>query len=241
MINHSLMFAEFLTPRDAQRVSFAIEKLSAHGFRDGALAGSVAAEVHLLSRGLGTEQRPLNDLDFVVESFASIPGSLAGGFLVHHIHPQAADGKTLLQLIDPEQSLRLDFFRQFGATLARTERLHGLTVISLEDLIARTTSLVLGHLRKGHAIDVKHARAFRRLSGLGDPAKMDAAWRDHRQSERESFCDAERDAYELLARHPELIIREEYSREITICAKCQDIGPFQRALPETIVKALGYW
>jgi hypothetical protein len=70
---------------------------------------------------------------------------------------------------------------------------------------------------------------------------MDAAWRDHRQSERESFCDAERDAYELLARHPELIIREEYSREITICAKCQDIGPFQRALPETIVKALGYW
>jgi hypothetical protein len=241
MINHSLMFAEFLSARDAQRVSFAIEKLSAHGFRGGALAGGVAAELQLLARGLGTEQRPLNDLDFVVESFSSIPGALAGGFLVHHIHPQAQEGKTLLQLIDPEQALRIDLFRQFGATLARTERIHGLLVISLEDLVARTASLVLGHLRKGHAIDVKHARAFRRLSGLGDPAKMDAAWRDHRQSERESFHDAERDTHKLLARHPELIIREQYSTEIRTCSKCQDIGPFQRALPESIVKALGYW
>jgi hypothetical protein len=231
----------FLSVRNTERVSVAMEKLSAHGFRDGALAGGVAAEAHLLSRGLGTEQRPLNDLDFVVESFASIPGSLAGGFLVHHIHPRAAEGKTLLQLIDPEQGLRIDFFRQFGATLTRTERLYGMTVISLEDVIARTTSLVLGHLRTGKSIDLKHARAFQRLSGLGDPVKMDAAWRDHRQLECESFRDAEHDAQELLARHPELIVREEYSTEARICAKCQDFGPFRRARPETIVKALGYW
>ena len=235
------MFTEFLSARDAQRVSLAMEKLSAYGFRGGALAGGVAAQAHLLARGLGTEQRPLNDLDFVVESFAAIPGSLAGRFLVHHVHPQALEGKTLLQLIDPEQALRIDFFRQFGATLTRTERLHGLTVISLEDVIARTTSLVLGHLRKGQPLDVKHARGFRRVSGLGDSAKIDAAWRDHRQAEREWFRDAERGARELLARHPELIIREQYSAEVRICPKCQDDGPFQRARPDTIVKALGYW
>lgn len=231
----------FLSVRDTERVAIAMEKLSAHGFRDGSLTGSIAVEAHLFSRGIPTGQRPLNDLDFVVESFVSIPGSLADGFLVHHVHPQAPEGKTLLQLVDPEQALRIDFFRQFGATLTRAERLHGLSVISLEDLIARITSLVLGHLRKGRAIDVKHARAFRRLSGLGDAAKMDAAWRDHRQSERESFRDAEHDAQELLARHEELIIREQYSTEIRICPKCQDDGPFQRASSDTIVKTLGYW
>ncbi len=222
-------------------VTRVLEKLSAHGFRAGALAGSVAAEIHLLSRGLETETRPLNDLDFVVESFAAIPGSLAGEFLVHHVHPHAPEGKTLLQLVDPEQGLRIDFFRQFGATLARAGRVHELTVISLEDVIARTTSLVLGHLRKGQSIDVKHARAFRRLSGLADPAKIDAAWRDHRQSERESFRDAAHDAHELLARCPELMVREQYSTEIRACPKCRDTGPFQRARPETIVKSLGYW
>ncbi len=114
------------------------------------------------SRGPGTEQRPLNDIDFVVPSFASIPGSLAGGFLVHHIHPNAVEGKTLLQLIDPEQGLRIDLFRQFGSTLSRTVLLNGLTVISLEDLVARTTSFILSHLRKGqfqHVGQVANLRA----------------------------------------------------------------------------------
>jgi hypothetical protein len=234
------MFAEVLSARDAARASLSMEKLSVHGFR-GAMTGSLAAEVHLLSRGLKTEQRPLNDLDFVVESFASIPGSLAHGFLVHHIHPHAPEGKTLLQLIDPEQALRIDLFRQFGATLTRAERLWGLTVISLEDLIARTTSLVLGHLRRGASIDPKHAHLFRRIAGLGDPFKMDAAWRDHGRSEAETFYQAGQLAHELLAHHPELVICDQYSAEVTVCPRCQDDGQFRRARPEVIVKLLGYW
>lgn len=119
------MFTEFLSTRDARRVSLLLQKLSAYGFRGGALAGSLALEAHLLSQGRNTERRSLNDLDFVVESFGSIPGSLADGFLLHHIHPYALEGKTLLQLIDREQALRIDLFRQFGATLTRTERTHG--------------------------------------------------------------------------------------------------------------------
>ena len=93
------------------------DKLSAYGFRGGALTGSLAIEAHLFSQGCNTERRSLNDLDFVVGSFASIPGSLADGFLVHHIHPHAPEGKMLLQLIDREQALRIDLFRKFGATL----------------------------------------------------------------------------------------------------------------------------
>ena len=243
--NHWLMFTEFLSASDAQRVSLALRKLTAGAFQGGALTGSLAAEAHLLSLGLKTERRPLNDIDFVVESFASIPGALADGFLVHHIHPHALEGKTLLQLIDPEQALRIDFFRQFGATLARTGRLPGptapLTMISLEDLVARTTSFVLGHLRRGATIDQKHARAFRRLAGLGDPAKIDAAWRDHRQSEIESFHEAAQLAHQILDLHPELVIHEQYSPEVSTCPKCQDHGPFQRAHPDVVIKILGYW
>jgi hypothetical protein len=234
------MFAGFLSARDAARASLSMEKLSAYGFR-GVLTGSLAAEAHLHSRGLKREERPLNDLDFVVESFVSIPSSLAEGFLVHHVHPHAPEGKTLLQLIDPEQALRIDLFRQFGATLTRAERLKGLTVISLEDLIARTTSLVLGHLRRGASIDPKHAHLFRRLAGLGDPAKMDAAWRDHGQPEAATFQQAAQLAQELLARHPEFVICDQYSAEVTVCPRCQDEGLFRRARPEVIVNLLGYW
>ena len=239
------MFTEFLSTSDAHRVSLLLEKLSACGFRGGALTGSLATEAHLLSQGRNTEQRPLNDVDSVVESIASIPGSLADGFLVHHIHPQAPEGKMLLQLIDREQALRIDFFRQFGATLTRVVRLKAptgpLTVISLEDLIARTTALVVGCLRRGKPIDPKHARAFRRLAGLGEPGRIDAAWHDHRQSELASFQQDAQLAHQVLDHHPELAIRERYSAEVGVCPQCQDHAPFRRACPDIIVQILGYW
>jgi hypothetical protein len=87
----------------------------------------------------------------------------------------------------PQQALRIDLFRQFGATLTRAKRLCALPEISLEDLVARTTSLVAGHLRRGRSIDLKHARAFRRLSGVGDLARIEAACRDHRSLSRNHF------------------------------------------------------
>jgi hypothetical protein len=239
------MFTEFLSASDAQRVSLLLEKLSAYGFGGGALAGSLATEAHLLSQGRNTERRPLNDLDFVVESFNSIPGSLADGFLLHHIHPHASEGKLLLQLIDREQALRIDLFRQFGATLTRAVRLKGptgpLTVIALEDVVARTTALVVGRLRKDKTVALKHARAFLRLTGLGEPCRIDAAWRDHRQSELESFHQAAQLAHQFLDLHPELAISERYSAEVSVCPQCQDDGPFRRARPDIIVEILGYW
>jgi hypothetical protein len=239
------MFTEFLSTNDAHRVTLLLEKLLACGFREGALTGSLATEAHLLSHGRNSEHRSLNDLDFVVRSFDSIPASLADGFLVHHIHPHAPEGKMLLQLIDRDQALRIDLFRQFGATLTRAERLEGstgpLTVVSLEDLVARTAALVLGCLRRGKPIDPKHACAFRRLAGLGEPGRIDVAWRDHRQSELESFHQAAQLAHQLLDRHPELAISERYSVEVSVCPQCQEYGPFRRACPDIIVQILGYW
>jgi hypothetical protein len=238
------MFTEFLSATDAQRAFLSLQKLSACGFR-GALAGGLAIEAHLLSQRRATGQRALNDVDVVVESFASLPGSLADGFLLHHVHAHAPEGKTLLQLIDPEQALRIDVFRQFGATFARAEALNGgpepITMISLEDVVARTTSLVFGSLRRGRTIDPKYAEAFHRLAGLGEPVKLDAAWRDHRQAEPESFHQAAQLAQQLLVHHLELLVREPYSAEVHVCPRCEDQGSFRRARPDTIVEILGYW
>jgi hypothetical protein len=238
-----LMFSEFLSRGDALRVSLVLKKLSALGF-GGVLTGGLAVEIHLRSQGRVARRRDLNDLDLVVESFDSIPESLAEGFLFHHIHPYAVEGKTLIQLLDQEQRLRIDLFRQFGSTIKRAETLDGaagpLRVISLEDLVARMTSLVVGHLRRGGTIDIKHADAFQRLAGLGEPEKIDIAWHDHRQSETESFADAMRSGQQLLDRHPELVIREEYSAEVEPCPHCHDLGPFRRARPDIIVNILGY-
>src|SRR4051812_15218578 len=163
MLNHA----------DALRADAVAEKLLAHGFRP-ALTGGLAIEAHARAHGRGSVRRPLNDLDFVVESFAGIPASVAGDFLLHHVHPSAAEGKTLVQLIDAARAVRVDLFRAFGQTLSRTKRLEPdggtcpLELVSIEDLAARTTAYVYGRLSDGRGLDPKHAIAFRRLSGLGD-------------------------------------------------------------------------
>ena len=71
------------------------------------------------------------------------------------------------------------------AGLSRTSKLAheagDLDVLSVEDLLARTTAFVCGRLRRGETIDVKHAVAFNRLRGLGQTQV--SAWNDHRQPE----------------------------------------------------------
>jgi hypothetical protein len=91
---------------------------SGDGFR-GRLTGSLATEAQLRLNGGPIGRHVLNDLGLVVDSFNAIPASLADRFLIHHIHPHAPEGKTLLQFVDKESALRVDFFRAFGTTLTR--------------------------------------------------------------------------------------------------------------------------
>jgi hypothetical protein len=100
------MFSDWLTRDDARRASDLTERLVVDGFR-GALAGSLATEARLRAHGRPIERRGLNDLDFVIEGFRSIPATLADCFLMHHIHPHAHEGKLLLQLVDKRSGLRV--------------------------------------------------------------------------------------------------------------------------------------
>jgi hypothetical protein len=178
------VFAALLRQDDSRRATEVVGAVLAHGLRC-ALTGGLAIDAQLRAHGRPVEPRYLNDIDFVVEDFASIPRSLAASFLQHHVHPDAINGRTLLQLIDEPCAIRIDLFRALGSTLSRAATLDAetgaLAVLSVEDLVARTTALVCGSLRRRKCVDVKHATAFTRLLGLGRPGQLAAAWNDHRQ------------------------------------------------------------
>jgi hypothetical protein len=82
------------------------------------------------------------------------------------------------------------------------------------------------------------AVAFRRLIGLREPKQLAAAWNDHRQDVAKPE-EASREATSLLDAHPELVIPEQYSRDITPCERCGESGPFRRAPSQRIVEILG--
>ena len=238
------MFAALLDPGDARRATGVIDVILAHGLQC-ALTGGLAIAAQLRVRGRSVTARSLNDIDLVVSDFESIPTSLAEAFLLNHVHPFAPEGKTLLQVIDQPRALRVDLFRAFGDTLSRAELLDedtgGLPVLSIEDLVARTTAMVCGNLQRGTTIDFKHVAAFQRLRGLGEPRRLAIAWRDHQQEVHGTIEEAAEEAGRLLSVHPELIVVERYSTLVTQCERCLDFGAFHVTPPHRIVEVLGYW
>jgi hypothetical protein len=238
------LFDVILSDQDASRATAVVDELLAHGFR-GSLTGGLAVEAHLRVRGHQVRQRALNDVDFVVDSFASIPDSLADRFLLNHIHPFAPEGKTLIQLIDSARAVRIDVFRAVGATLLRSSPLGGSTgpldVVGLEDLEARITAHVYGALHAGRRIEAKHLQTFFDLCGLGRELVLEQAWQDHCRDLPGSLREASSEARRLLALHPELVTSEPYSAVIRPCERCQDYGRFRCAPAERIVEILGYW
>jgi hypothetical protein len=84
-----------------------------------------------------------------------------------------------------------------------------LHVLSVEDLVARTTALVCRSLKRHKTIDPKHVTAFTCLLGLGRQDQLAAAWSDHRQAIPGALEDATREAIRLLDARPELVVVDE--------------------------------
>ncbi len=184
-------------------------------------------------------------MDLVVESFSSIPGSLADTFLFRHIHPKALEGKLVIQFIDPEAALRIDVFRAYGATMARSQFVcvgtSPIRVVSLQDLVARAASLVLD-LEGGQEVPLKHAKDFERLVNAVDLGRVEIAWRDHRKNgQPAAFAEAAARIRDLIQSRSELLVVPHYSTDINACCpKCEDYGPFRSASPAMIQSILGY-
>lgn len=240
----NLMFADLLGGEDAQRASQVVATVLARGLRC-ALTGGLAIAAHLQIAGRPIERKRLNDIDLVVAAFDDIPESLASSFVLHHVHPDALEGKILLQLIDETLAVRVDVFRAFGNQLSRASALGGdtgtLAVVSVEDLVARSTSFVCGQLRRGRSIDAKHVTAFTQLRGLGRPEQLAMAWADHRQEVPGTLEETAGEAIRLLSVHPEMVVKEHYSTDVVLCGRCREHGPFRPGPAEKIVRILGYW
>jgi hypothetical protein len=245
-MNEPVTLDLFLSPTNAARLNRVLEKLALHGLHNLALTGSLAIEVNLIAQGNAHHTRDLNDLDIVIDSFSSIPAALAtGNFLARHIHPNAPEGKMLLQLVDPDEALRIDVFSPYGATLARAQsaRLgnHNIQIVSVEDLACRTAFLLMD-LERASPVPIKHAHSFHRLLSVVNDERIENVWREHRKStDPITFQEASARIRVLVNERKDLLIIPTYSQDATaICPKCTETAAFRLAPPARILSILGY-
>ena len=241
--------ALFLSTSDAARAGRVIAKLAQHEVSSWVLAGSFALEVHLkghrMSPRLNDRLRRLHDIDFLVDTFDRIPDTLGKDFAFRHIHPADPPGKTLLQAVDMECALRVDVFRAYGSTIERSAPLTlgsiELRLLSFEDIIARLARLSW-NLITGVPVAAKYVRDLIAIFKLGDAAKLEAAWQDHRQSQMPLiFKDAIIDIQRVMGSRPELLVTPVYSKDPTlICDRCQETSSFRLADAAAVLSVLGY-
>ena len=238
-------FTAFLSPADAERAHRTLAMLRRHRIEALVLTGGLAVELHCMRQGLPTETRPLNDIDFLVDSFKEIPLTLRADLLFRHVHPHDPPAKTLLQSVNQETGVRVDIFRACGQTTtrARTVELCGasMRIVSLEDLTARTARLCMD-LAENAQMRAKHAVDFLRLLPLVQMVEMEVVWREHRKPNHpEAFAVAARLLKELIATKKGLQITPVCSRDVTaICSRCEGSEAFPLADPERVLSLLGY-
>ncbi len=222
-----------------------LDKLAHHDISRWALTGGLATELHIERHAGMSVLRPLNDLDFLVTSFDCIPASLAGEFLLRHVHPDDPPGKTLLQCVDPETGIRVDVFRAYGSVMERlvpvdlVPELCGM--ISVEDLTARGARLCWD-LAGNACVAPKYTRDFLRLLEVVKTRDVEAVWQEHRKSQSpESFSDAAEQIRRLITARPELIVSPVYCTDVTArCERCRDTPTLALADPNQILALLGY-
>jgi hypothetical protein len=219
--------------------------LARHGCGRWSLAGGLAVEINWLLLAQHPLLRELNDIDFIAPDIASIPVSLSEKFLVRHLHPFAAPGKTIVQFVDPDTATRIDIFRACGGIANRSTPVElpagMLNVLSTEDLVARGARLLLD-IGKGIPVAHKHARDYSRLLGFADVFGLETAWEDHRKPDQPpTFGEARELIDELMQAHSDLLIDPEYSQDSdAACEQCVAFGGFRLADPKVVLSLLGY-
>ncbi|MGA2534895.1 MAG: hypothetical protein ABSF53_02680 [Terracidiphilus sp.] len=245
---------------DAERARRTIERLRRHGVGSLVLTGGMAMELQMLRLGFHAGPRPLNDIDFVADSFDDIPKTLSADFLFRHVHPHDPPAKTLLQCVDPETAVRVDVFRAYGKTTERSIPIElcgeAMQVVCVEDLVARTARLCMD-LSSDEPMPAKHARDFLRLlllvnsrdpgrrdrgrSEIG-PHDMESIWQEHRKPQHpQSFTVTADLLRKLIESRRDLQIVPVYNRDVDArCARCEESKAFPLADAGMILSLLGY-
>lgn len=235
----------FLSIGDSTRVFNTLRKLALHEVSRWALVGGLAVEFHSLRSGHSHPIRHLSDIDFVVPAFECIPETLARDFFFRHVHPFDPPGKTLMQLVDADTSLRADVFRANEAIMSRAITVDApsgrLRVISVEDVVAHEGRLLMD-LDVGVPVPAKHADDYLRLVELAKSSSMETVWQDHRKPTHPmTFGETNTIVKRLIATRRNLLISPEYSKDTAeICSRCVRTSPFQLAEPNVVLSLLGY-
>ena len=235
----------FLSIDDSTRAFNTLRKLALHEVSRWVLVGGLAAEFHCLRVGHSHAIRPLNDIDFVAPAFECIPETLARDFLFRHVHPFDPPGKTMMQLVDADTSLRVDVFRADGGIMSRAISVDvpsgPLRVISVEDVVAYEARLLLD-LDASVPVPAKHADDYLRLAELVKSSNMETAWQDHRKPTHPmTFGETNTLVKRLITTRRDLLFSPEYSKEAAeICRRCVPTPPFQLADPNVVLSLLGY-
>jgi hypothetical protein len=235
----------FLSSGDSTRAFHTLRKLGLHDVSRWVLVGGLAVEFHCLRSGHSPAIRQLNDIDFIVPTFECIPETLTRDFLFRHLHPFDPPGKTMMQLVDADTSLRVDVFRADGGIMGRTISVDvpsgPIRVISVEDVLAHEARLLLD-LEASVPVPAKHADDYLRLAEAVKSSNMETAWQDHRKPTHPmTFGDTNTFLKRLMATRQNLLIRLEYSKDTDeICPRCVRTSPFQLAEPKVVLSLLGY-
>ncbi|MGA3125136.1 MAG: hypothetical protein ABSD13_00350 [Candidatus Korobacteraceae bacterium] len=240
-----MALTSFFDASDAARAERTLHKLALHDISGWALTGGVAIELQIFLRAGALATRPLHDIDFIADSFASIPQSMADSLLLRHVHPDDSPGKTMLQAVDPESRVRVDLFRAYGGEMERASRLSlgalALRVVSIEDLVARHARLNWDVL-EGKPVAPKYAHDFRRLLALVEADEIEEVWQEHRKPHfPASFAEAVSQLRSVTASRPELLVASTYSTDVlAVCPRCKGAHGFPLAEPSLVLSLLGY-
>jgi hypothetical protein len=245
MVFRDSAMQSFLSLDDSTRVFHTLRKLALHEVSRWALVGGLAVEFHCLRAGHPHPIRHLNEIDFVAPAFECIPETLARDFLFRHVHPFDPPGKTMMQLVDADTSLRVDVFRANGGIMSRAISIDvpsgPLRVISVEDVLAHEARLLL-NLDPSLPVPAKHADDYERLVGLVKSSDMETAWQDHRKPTHPmTFWETNTLLKGLIATRRNLLTITEYSKDTAeICPRCVQTPSFQLADPKVVLSLLGY-
>jgi hypothetical protein len=222
-----------------------LRKLAHHDVSRWVLVGGLAVEFHCRRGRHSHPIRHLHDIDFIASAFDCIPETLARDFLFRHVHPFDPPGKTMMQLVDADTSLRIDLFRTNGGIISRAISVDfpsgPLQVISVEDVVAHAARLLLD-LEASGPVPAKHAGDYLRLADLVNSSNMETAWQDHRKpTPPVTFWETNIFLKRLIATRRNLLISPEYSKDTTeICARCVRTPLFPLADPPIVLSLLGY-
>lgn len=232
-------------PADAFRLARTLRLLAMHDISRWALTGGTAIEFHLQQMGAVSCFRLLHDVDFIAEKFSSLPETLGKGLLLRHVHPHDAPGKTMLQAVSTQTSVRIDVFRAYGNEMSRTHRIRifgvDLQVVAFEDLVARHARLCCALLR-GERLAPKFADDFVRLAAAIKPERIEPIWPEHRKlDDPTTFVETLALLKRVITTRKDLLVQPVYSTDVNeVCNRCEGTQAFALADASQVLAILGY-